>query len=269
MSIQRIAAVSVVVMLGGSPAMAASVQLGVDDSLVTINSRVAEARYRLDQTNWDQMVSNGAEPITAADIRTANLGTATALNGFSWDFSLAFESGDSGTQGFTWTLAPTGGGSSSTLVYDVASPLNGQTPTGFFDGIKIEARAGVLRDVVSTATLTVTGLSFTSSLPASGSLPSPITVFTPPVTSESFTTWITSDMDLGAVDWLLTGTVVGSFDCNGIYDGGAGCLRQESVKINFKMADVTVQVVPVPAAAWLLGSALVPFGLIRRRLARG
>jgi hypothetical protein len=247
----------------GSLASAASVQLGVDPSLVTIDSRVAEARYRLNQTNWDEMVSNGADPITAANIRTADLGTALALNGDTFDFSLSFENGDSGPQGFTFTLVRTAGGPAlnSTLVYDVANPINGQTPIGFFDGLKFEARAGVL-DEAGSAQLTVTNLAFSSSLPSSGSLPNPINVLTPPVTSELFETWITADTDLGAIDWVLSGTVTGSFSCS---SGTASCLREESIKINVKVADVTANVVPLPAAAWLFVGALGGLAALRRR----
>ncbi len=247
-----------------TPAFAASVKLGVDDSLVTINDRVAEARYKLDQTNWDMMLSNGAEPITSADITTKNIGNATQLNNVTWDFSISYESGNDGVQGFTYTLTDVayGGSTTETLTFDVNSPLNGLIPTGSFNAIQIQARAGALRNSLpgTSAYLDISNLTFTSGLPSSGSLADPLSAFTPPTSADNNITWITSDMNLGDVDWNISGTVQGGFTCDG---GGTGCLRGESVKMNFKFADATV--VPVPAAVWLFGSALGLLGWSRRR----
>ena len=88
------------------------------------------------------MLSNGAEPITSSDIVTANVGNATTLNDKIWNFTISYENGDSGDRGFTFTL--TDGSTTSTLVYDAANPLNNLTPTGDFNAIQIQARAGVL-----------------------------------------------------------------------------------------------------------------------------
>ena len=165
--IPRIALQAGTAILAGSlclSANAATINLGVDTGLVTIENKVAEARYRLNQTNWDQMISNGSDPITASTIITANLGTASSLNAQSWDFSLSYESGDDGVQGLTFTLDD-GNGTISSLVYDVNNPIAGLTPTGFFDGIKLEARAGVLRSP-GTAQMDVTNLSFSTSPPS-------------------------------------------------------------------------------------------------------
>ena len=85
-------------------------------------------------------------------------------------------------------------------------------------------------------------------------------MYTPPITEEYFETWITSDTDLASMDWILSGSLVGMFSCDG---GGTSCLRDESIKLNVKLADVTV--VPVPAAAWLFGSALMLLAGLRRR----
>ena len=253
-------------LLAAQTASAAPVLLGVDDSLVTVDDRVGEARYRLSQTNWDQMLSNGANPITAPDITTNGLGNATALNHTSWDFTITYESGDDGVQGFTFAMNQVGGTGSGTLVYDLNNPLNGLTPDGDFNAIKIELRAGALRDrsaYTESAYIDLTNLTFTSSRPNSGALDDPMSAFTPPTTEENNVTWITATNGefLSDIDWTLSGNVTAGFDCDGA--GATNCLRDESLKMNFKFADATV--VPIPAAAWLLGSGLGMLAFMRRR----
>ncbi len=254
--------VSLCLFLLGNSVNAATISLGINDSLVTINSKTAEARYRLSQTNWDQTIFNGTN-FTAPNIITNGLGNANQLNGVSWDFSLSFESGNTGNKGLTFTLADTTTGTQVyQLTYDTANPINGITPTQAFNGIKIEARAGALRDSTSSANIDITNLSFSSAMNTNGVLPTNLSAFTPPGVNEDISTWLVADTNLGDIDWLLTGTVNGSFLCSG---GGASCLRDESVKLNFKLADVSV--VPIPGALWLFGTGLLTFaGLSRRRI---
>jgi len=255
---------SLLISLTANTAMAAAVQLGVDDADVTVNDRVGEARYRLSQTNWDQMLSNGANPITAPDITTNGLGNASALNNTTWDFSINYESGDDGDQGFTFVMNQVGGSGTGTLVYDVNNPLNGLTPTGAYNAIKIEVRAGALRDqsaYIESAYIDVTDLTFSSALASSGSLANPLSAFTPPTTAENNVNWIAADTNLSLLDWSLTGTITAGFDCDGL--GGVGCLRDESLKMNLKFADATV--VPIPAAVWLFMSGLGMLVAARRR----
>lgn len=249
--------------------LGASVILGVSNTAVTITNRIGEARYRLSQTNWDQMLGNGAVPITSADIATSGLGNAASLNGVEWDFAIAYENGDSGDEGFTFVMNEVGGGRSGILSYDVTDPLNGLTPTGAFNGIKIEIRAGALRDTsdsyTETASIALTGLVFDIPLPSSGALEDPMSAFTPPGSSGARETWIIADTDLSAFDWTLSGRLQASFDCDGL--GGTDCLRDESLKMNLKFAEVAA--VPLPAAGWLFGSALLGLaGLSRRRSIR-
>lgn len=238
-------------------AQAATVMLGVDDSVVTILGKTAEARYRLSQTNWDQTIFNGTN-FDANNIVSNHLGNAMSLDGKTWIFSLVFERGDSGARGLTFNLTDAATGMEAyELVYDTANPINGQTPLSPFNGIKIETRAGALRDSTSTAALNVSNLTFGTTIPVTGSLPTTIDVYSPPTAAENWSSWLIADTNLGDLDWFVIGTVTGQFDCT---TGGADCLRDESIKLNFKLADVSLAPVPIPAAAWLFASGLL--GLI-------
>lgn len=246
-----------------SVATAATVEFGVDDANVTVIDSVSEAAYRLNQGDWDQMLSNGADPAGVADMTSIDYAGGTALNNTTWNFSITYESGDDGVQGFTFVMNQVGGaGDSGTLFYDLNNPLNGQTPTGVFNVIGIEANAGSLLDPTSyneTAYMDISNLTFTSTLSSSGALANPLAADS--ATQEQANTWITSSVDLNSVDWVLTGTVTAGHDCNG--SGSVGCLTDDSVRMNLTFAQATV--VPLPAAVWLFGSALAGLGWLRRR----
>jgi hypothetical protein len=73
--------------------------------------------------------------------------------------------------------------------------------------------------------------------------------------------WLIADTDLSLINWTLSGKVMGALVCQ---SGTSDCIAQESVKFNIATKSVTA--VPVPAAAWLMGSALVALtGIARRR----
>ncbi|MGI9289662.1 MAG: VPLPA-CTERM sorting domain-containing protein [Gammaproteobacteria bacterium] len=246
-----------------SVASATTVQLGVQNPNVTVDDQVAEAAYRLSQSDWDQMLSNGADPAGASDMATINHGGATALSGTTWDFTVTYESGDDGLQGFTFEIVQDGGPGTGTLVYDLGNPLNGQTPTGTFNAIEIEARAANLSNETSyieTAAITISDLTFTSSQPSIGSFENPLDASF--LGEQINSNWAISSVDMNLFDWTLTGTVSGQFDCNG--GGSTGCLTDDSVMMSLKFVDVS-SVIPVPASAWLFCSALIGLAGLRRK----
>ena len=222
-------------------ASAATVELGVTGADVTVINRVAEASYRTWQPGWDQMLSNGADPITVDDMTSIDYTGATALNNTTWDFSITYESGDDGVQGFSFEMTQVGGARYfGTLAYDLNNPLNGQTPTGLFNAIEIEANAGPLLNPTSyieSAYIDISNLTFASALSSSGALENPLDAGSPsPGDAEAqANTWITSSVDLSSVDWVLTGTVTAGHDCNGL--GSAGCLTEDSLRMNLRFAE--------------------------------
>lgn len=240
---KRLLPIGLVLLAFGSSASDETVHFGVEDANVTVIDSVAEAAYRQIQPGWDQMLSNGDDPWTGNNLTTNDFTGATALNGITWDFSITYESGDDGVQGFTFVMNEVDGSRTGSLVYDVNNPLNLQTPTGAFNAIMIEAFAGELLDptsYVESAYMDISDLAFTSTLPSSGVIENPLSAYwpSPGNTEERKITWIASNADLSSIDWVLTGTVTGGHDCNGL--GSAGCLSDDSVRMSLKFAEATV-----------------------------
>lgn len=251
------------------PADAATVSIYDSQQELLPATVVADLRYRVSRTGWDQMLSNAAARPSARDLTTAGLGNARQLNGLLWDFSVSYESGDDGARGFTFTMGSDdyrrgrGPGNSpakpysSTLLFDVQNPLNDITPWGSFNTIQLEARAGALRGDAGKAMLAVTGLNFYAGTETTAL--KDLNAATAARSSEWSSYWVSSNKDLSTFDWTVTGMVQGSFACA---DGTDRCLRDESLKMNMRFAEVDT--VPVPAAAWLFLSALGALALKRR-----
>ncbi|MEE4184870.1 MAG: VPLPA-CTERM sorting domain-containing protein [Gammaproteobacteria bacterium] len=258
------------------PALAATVSLYEGTQELVVRDTVAEARYRISNTNWDQMLGTGAAKPTARDMTTAGLGTAGELNGMQWDFKISYESGDDGARGFTFSMAqgdyrraidpgyPVARAAAvsqpyvSTLLFDAKHPLTDSGPLGAFNAINFETRAGALRDEMSKAMLEVTKVNFYAGKETTAL--KDLSAFSSSRNNEWSSYWTTSNKDLSSFDWTVSGIVQGRFACA---DGSTRCLSDESLKLNMRFAQVDT--VPVPAAVWLFGFALGALALQRRR----
>lgn len=255
-----------------APAHAATLRFGSAEQDITNRNTVAETRYRMSGSNWDQMLGNGAEKFSPDNLATADLGRSSSLNGQLWDFNLSYENGDSGARGFTFSMAPgtsgrdTGGPQTltrprsavvSTLLFNEKNPLGDSMPVDAFNAIQFEARAGALRDDISKAILEITRLNFYAD--GKNTQLKDLRASSASHDSERASYWMTSNRKLSEIDWTISGAVQGRFDCG---DGSTRCLRDESIKMNMRFAEADV--VPLPAAAWLFVSALGALGWQRR-----
>jgi hypothetical protein len=242
----------------GLPTQASTISLDANPAIITSQQGVDFARYRYGKNGWEQAVGyDGSQGFFVAN--NSELGNSYPypnINGVVFDFTLNYNA----ASGYTFTL--TNGAFSS-----VDSWLNPQTlgpgivATGKgYNAILLQARANVTTGVTSTDQMNVTDLVFTSSLASSGSLGNMNVAQTGVGTTEDYQ-WLIADTDLSLINWTLSGKVMGALVCQ---SGTSDCIAQESVKFNIATKSVTA--VPVPAAAWLMGSALVALtGIARRR----
>jgi hypothetical protein len=221
------------------PAAAATITLNYPAANIASSSgTVMDARYRVSNTNWDQMIASDSNISPSVIVQQANLGTHNQLNGALWNFSIGYAP----TSGWTYTLALDSGGNpsatTSTLVWN--TPFNGASPTRSFNALELFAVVGSLPGGVSSMSMQVTGMTFVS--PGNtviGTLPDLTT------TGGLVRQWVYSDSDLSATSWTLAGQLRGAFV------GTTGSNLDERIKFDVKATTVTL--VPSPGAATLLG----------------
>jgi hypothetical protein len=220
-------------------------------NIASFSGGVMDARYRVSNTNWDQIIATDSNITPSVIVQQANFGTHNQLNGATWDFSISY----SPANGWAYRLGLVSGGSpntsSSTLVWN--APFNGTAFDRSFNALEMFAVIGGLPAGISSMSMAATGLTFSS--PGNtivGTLPNVIS------TGGLVRTWVYSDSDLASTAWTLSGRLVGSFV------GSTSSNLDERIKFDVK--GTTVTLIPTPAASAMLGMGAL-FSARRRRQA--
>jgi hypothetical protein len=234
----------------------AIVNLNPSTAGLTVATDVMDARYRLSNTNWDQMISTSSNVSVSTLVQTANLGNHDALNAVAFNFSLGFDP----SAGWAWTLAPVGGGPASTLNWTV--PFNGASPFRSFNGLELFVVAANMNPAnIASGTAAATNMAFSSAAATTtGSLVDLVSTWTGPNTGGLQLQFITSDTDMSTFAWTLTGRVALSFTYQPGTNNPGGNL-DERLKFDIKAA----QIVPAPGFVSLAGVAGI--AALRRRRA--
>jgi hypothetical protein len=223
---------------------------------VTSHQGVDFARYRYGKTGWEQAVGyDGPQGFYVAN--NSDLGNSypyTNINGVVFDFTLSYNA----ASGYTFNLTNGAFSSTDSWTTQLLGPGIQSTGKGY-NAILLQARANVTTGATSNDQMNVTDLNFTSSLSTTGALSNMNVSQTGVGTTEDYQ-WLLADTDLSLINWTLTGKVMGALVCQ---SGTSDCIAQESVKFN--IATKSVSEVPVPAAAWLMGSGLIGLAGIARR----
>jgi hypothetical protein len=153
--------------LAALPAAGALVYVNTADVGFTPTSTVAQAKYRLSHTNFDQSLDNGAGTAKSGNFIKANLGNgsngAPNIRGVAFNFSLQHTVGE----GFTYRMTNTLTGTTSTLRWGsfgttegtTAATLGGLAPDRDFNSLLFETRA---TQTTVNPSFSVSGLTFTS-----------------------------------------------------------------------------------------------------------
>jgi hypothetical protein len=209
----------------------------------------AQARYKVDHTNWDQAIVSSPSPFDLA--ASANIGNAGFLNGRTFDFTLSYTK----NVGYTWTLDD---GVARTVAWTAPDGAISQLRKVNTLHLYAVAQTQVPRSGTSSAQILVSGLAF-SGATVVGDLDDLAASSTDGSFGEAGY-WLRSDTPLSNTDWSLTGQVKAMFACA----SGPTCFSTERLKLEVKAAHVT----PIPAAAWLLGTAVAGLGWAARRRRR-
>lgn len=241
-----------------SSALGGVVQLNANTSQYTFGDTVALARYRVSNTNWDQIVATSSSISTSTIVQQANLGNNGQLNNAAWDFNLSFVQG----VGYSWTLQRVGGSTVSTVRWE--APHNGISPLRPVNAIRFYAEAGsTMPGGIATAQLAATNLAFTAAgFTNTGSLVNLIDNWDdvgpndgqdPDLPLQS----IIADGDLTSTNWSFTGRVLASWTLLPGFTAPQGNL-DERLKLDIKMSTA------VPAPGGLAAMGLI-VGLASRR----
>jgi hypothetical protein len=235
---------------------ASTIALDANPAIITSSQGMDFARYRYGKTGWEQAVGyDGSQGFYVAN--NSELGNNYPypnINGVVFDFTLNY----SAASGYTFTLTNGAFSSTDSWTTQLLGPGIQSTGKGY-NAILLQARANVTTGATSNDQMNVTDLVFSSALSSTGSLGNMNVAQTGVGTTEDYQ-WLIADTDLSLIDWSLSGKVMGALVCE---SGTADCIAQESVKFN--IATKSVSTVPVPAAAWLMGSGLVALSAIARR----
>jgi hypothetical protein len=244
--------------LSAGAAKAALVQLNASTPAVIANSTVALTRYRVSNTNWDQIVAVSPNISGNTIVAQQNLGNADTLNNRAWDFSVSYVAGSGYTYMLTDTTLPPL--SPSTLVWTAPGGSPAVSPTRSFNAIQLYATAQPVSGTTGTlpTSIDVRNLVFSGAgLSTSGAL---ATMNDTDATSPGgVNQWLVADTDLSLFNWVLTGQVQASFL------GSITAANQADERLKLDVSMQSVAAVPVPAALPLFVSGLIGFGIFASR----
>ncbi|TWT45230.1 hypothetical protein RAS1_16520 [Phycisphaerae bacterium RAS1] len=250
--------------LTSGSAIAGMVTLNAPASSFDANAPIqtaALARYRISNSNWDQLISTSTSVSTSTIVGTSNIATHNTLNNARWNFNFSFEP----DEGYTWTLQHVSGGrvtpgTVSTVTWN--APMGNANPLTSFNAIELAAEAGPsMPNGVSSAYVSVSNLHFSvSGLDTQGALGNMLDQWAG-VEADSSRQWVVSNSDLSEHAWSLSGTVVAGF---------AGTpMGNIDERLRFEMRTAAVTTVPAPAAITLGAMALGGLAHVRRRNRQG
>ena len=249
-----------------SSALAGMVHLNPDAAAVakTPDSTVAAMRYRVSNTNWDQMIATGSDVGYGTIVQNSNIGNHSALNGATWDFTVAYTP----FGGFAFTLQRPG--TSSTVSW--AAPAFGLSPTRSYNALHLQVETGAnMPGNIAAASVAVSDLAFVGTRMDSAGTLRPLSAAwsnsgpSEPAAPEAREQWIVATDDLAETSWTLTGKVTASFAYRPGFSQPGGNL-DERLKFDVRALSANVIAVPEPGSVLLGLIALPLLGLGRRGL---
>ncbi len=247
------APIALFVTLAASTSQGALISLNDSLSGYTNAGTVMDARYRVSNTNWDQMIATSSNVSASTLVQTANLGNHNQVNGVLFDFALDF----SPASGWSFTLTPDAGGAASTVSW--STPFNGASPLRPFNALELFVVTGDMNPVnIASGSAAVTNLSFSSSsATTTGSLVDLVSNWIGTGTGGLVRQYLLSDSDMSAFAWTLSGQVRLSFTYQQGQTSPGGNL-DERLKFDIK----AFEAVPSPGAT---GAAAVVGAAAARR----
>jgi hypothetical protein len=228
-----------------APMNAATVSILADSSWVTL-STVGNAKFRFSQTNWDQSLGYGAGTPNPSTFIARNLGNIATLSNSTYELLLSY---DPVSSGFAFSVSLAGSAAQpSTLQWMSSSPIGGRAPTGPFNAIEIDARAGL-----PGATLHYSNIHFIGDFQQIGSFAAG-TVSNGVAPAQ----WLVADRDLSQIAWAMAATVSGNRNSSSSND--------EAVRFVFNVKSVETSM-PEPST-WLMltaGILLMGMSILRKR----
>lgn len=237
-------------------ALGSTVLLNADPSAIGSGSTVANFRYRVSNTNWDQSIANSSNIRSSSIVERRGIGNHNQLNNAAFDFSLSYVAGT----GYTLRLQHGGGGAPTKTdsLLSWTAPHGGISPLRSFRTIEISATAAQLPGNIESGSFSVTNLAFAGAgLTNAGALSDMLASSTGATFLQQY---ISSTTDLSTFNWTLTGRVVASFVYKPGFTSPGGSL-DERLRLNIKTSDAGL--IPSPGAAAVL--ALAGLAALRRR----
>lgn len=228
-----------------------------------------DARYRVSNTNWDQMIANSSLISGSTITQNANLGNNNALNNVVWDFSMVHTAGT----GFAFTLSRTVGTTLTTSTVRYTTTIAGNpavTPLRSFNAIEMYVEAGTDYNTSTLASSHIQATNLAFNLTGSTQTGSLITLRddlddVAPLgdgrDEDLYKQFIVADADLSQFNWSVTGQLQAGFTLA----GGATSAGSLDERLKFDIKALNVTIIPAPAAASLTLAGLAMVGLRRRR----
>ncbi len=244
---------------------AAVVALNADGSQFTPTAVAMNSRYRISQTNWDQMIATNTAISGSTIVQQKFLGDAATLNNRAWDFSVNYVVGSGYSFTLTDSTLPPLGTSPSTVSWTAPFGAPAISATRSYNAIELFAQAqNSLQTGVTGLSISVSNLAFSGGpgLSTTGALVgmSDTHLLSPgPGGADYAQQWLVADGDLSLFNWVLSGRVQAQFT------GSVPSNFDERLKFDIKT--VQVSPVPLPPALALMLAGLAALGWVGRRRA--
>jgi len=250
---------------GSGAVHAAVVVLNADGSQFTPTAVAMDSRYRISQTNWDQMIATSTVISGSTIVQQKFLGDAATLNNRAWDFSVNYVAGSGYSFTLTDTTVPPLISSPSTVSWTAPFGSPSISPTRSYNAIELFAQAqNNLQTGVTGLSISLNNLVFSGGpgLSTSGALVSmsDTHLLSPgPGGADYAQQWLVADGDLSLFNWAITGQVQAQF---------TGTVPNNfDERLKFDIKTVQVSPVPLPPALALMLAGLGALGWVGRRRA--